>query len=86
MSLIMPAKEHSNRSGNVGMMQNSGKMDGAISWRMESRSAKSAARLWLKSYKKLIDTQKKDDILAGTDQLRYRLFYITGNFEEFPVT
>ena len=82
----MPAKEHSNRSGNVGMMQNSGKMDGAISWRMESRSAKSAARLWLKSYKKLIDTQKKDDILAGTDQLRYRLFYITGNFEEFPVT
>ena len=78
MSLIMPAKEHSNRSGNVGMMQSSGKMDGAISWRMESRSAKSAARLWLKSYKKLIDTQKTDGTLAGTDQLMYRLFYSIG--------
>ena len=53
---------------------------------MEARSAKSAARLWLKNYKKFIDTQKKDGTLAGTDQLMYRLFYVTGNFEEFPVT
>ena len=36
----------------------------------------------LKGYKKFIDTQKKDGTLAGTDQLRYRLFYITGNSDK----
>ena len=40
----------------------------------------------LKGYKKFIDTQKKDGTLAGTDQLMYRLFYVAGNSEEFPVT
>ena len=40
----------------------------------------------LKGYKKVIDTQKKDGTLAGTDQLMYRLFYVAGNSEEFPVT